>query len=242
MKKIWIIIAMVLFLTPLALAFSGSSTNYKLYYGIDGMGLAQGNSADYKIRSNLLYQPIGKYNSASYKLYLGPYYISLTSVSNPPVITIIYPQNRNYSTMSIWANITLDKDGSWCGRSLDGQANVTMTNSSGNWNNRMRNGTTDLTDGPHTVRFYCNDTTGSMGTNTMNFYSCLSDVTGQGNVLDRTVNMRDIGYISGKFGATPSSPNWDPNADLTGPTGDPDGVVNMRDVGLATSRFGKTCP
>ncbi len=62
-------------------------------------------------------------------------------------------------------------------------------------------------------------------------------------VPDGVCNMRDIGYICSKFGTTPSSPNWDPNADVTGPTPKmPDNIVNMRDVGEACRNFGKADP
>ena len=151
----------------------------------------------------------------------------------PPLISILSPQNKNYSTNIIWANVTLSEAGSWCGRNLDSSTNVSMTNSSGNWNDKMRN----LTDGSHNIRFYCNDTVGNIGiSNTIYFFSCLADVTGPNNTKDNKIDMRDIGYISNKFMTTPSSPNWDINADLND-----DGVVNMRDIGIATSRFGKTC-
>lgn len=67
------------------------------------------------------------------------------------------------------------------------------------------------------------------------------DITGPTpNVPDGTCNMRDIGYIAMKFGTTPASQGWDPNADVTGPTtGMPDNTVNMRDIGEATKHFGE---
>jgi parallel beta-helix repeat protein len=62
-------------------------------------------------------------------------------------------------------------------------------------------------------------------------------------VPDGVCNMRDIGYMCSKFGTTPSSPNWDPNADVTGPVPKvPDNVVNMRDIGEACRNFGKKDP
>lgn len=59
----------------------------------------------------------------------------------------------------------MDEEGSWCGRSLDGGANVTLENSTGNWNNLM----TGITAGTYTVKFYCNDTTGLMNTTNVTF-------------------------------------------------------------------------
>ncbi len=67
------------------------------------------------------------------------------------------------------------------------------------------------------------------------------DITGPTvAVADGICNMRDIGYVAGKFGTTPASQGWDPNADVTGPTaGLPDNQVNMRDIGEATRHFGE---
>lgn len=65
------------------------------------------------------------------------------------------------------------------------------------------------------------------------------DITGPTpQIADGVCNMRDIGYIAGKFGTTPQSQNWDPNADVTGQTsGMPDDIVNMRDIGEACKHF-----
>jgi len=71
-----------------------------------------------------------------------------------PIVTIFSPTNSTYVKGDIWSNITLDKAGSWCGASFDGGSNVTMTNSTGNWN--YKNTTVDI--GTHNVRFWCNDT------------------------------------------------------------------------------------
>jgi hypothetical protein len=72
-----------------------------------------------------------------------------------PIITISSPTNTTYSITSVWNNVTLDMAGSWCGVSIDGAANATMTNSSGKWNYQK----TGLENGvSHTAKFYCNNT------------------------------------------------------------------------------------
>ncbi|MEM7825111.1 MAG: hypothetical protein QXO27_04020, partial [Candidatus Aenigmatarchaeota archaeon] len=90
-----------------------------------------------------------------------------TSENIPPIITIQSPINTTYFTDSIWANVTLNEAGSWCGRSLDGGVNITLTNSSGNWNNLM----TSISDGSHNVRFCCNDTYNNMNCSAVEFFS-----------------------------------------------------------------------
>ncbi len=60
------------------------------------------------------------------------------------------------------------------------------------------------------------------------------DVTGAGGIVDGKCDMRDIGVICTKFGATPNRADWDTNVDING-----DGRIDMRDIGIACSNFGK---
>jgi hypothetical protein len=84
--------------------------------------------------------------------------------TTPPAVTIQSPGNSTYTASSVWANVILDETGSWCGLSFDGRPNTTMTNSSGNWNNL----TTNIAQGSHNIRFYCNDTAGNMNGSSSN--------------------------------------------------------------------------
>ncbi len=49
---------------------------------------------------------------------------------------------------------------------------------------------------------------------------------------DNIINMRDISAVILVFNTTPSSPNWNPDADLNN-----DGVVNMRDISILVQTF-----
>lgn len=91
--KIWIIISIVLAVIPVVLAFSGSSSNYNIYYAIDGMGLAEGSSTNFRLRSSLLYQPVGEFQNTNFKLHLGPYYVQdavTTTTSTSSTTTTIH--------------------------------------------------------------------------------------------------------------------------------------------------------
>ena len=84
-----------------------------------------------------------------------------------PQITVVSPENRTYNTSSVWFNVTLNEDGDWCGYSLDGAANVTMSNTS----------TTDwyllaesLSDSSHNITYSCNDTSGNMNSSAVTIY------------------------------------------------------------------------
>jgi hypothetical protein len=86
----------------------------------------------------------------------------LLSVTQPdstaPVITVQSPSNTTYSVSSVWANVTISEDVSAVNRSLDSGANVSMTNSTGNWNSNV----TGLSDGAHTLTFYTTDSSGNV--------------------------------------------------------------------------------
>ena len=69
------------------------------------------------------------------------------------------------------------------------------------------------------------------------------DITGSDGRPDGICDMRDIGYICTHFMTTPSSQNWDPNADVTGFTfGVPDNIVDMHDIGIACKNYMKIDP
>jgi len=91
------------------------------------------------------------------------------TVSEPPIISIQQPFNTTYvndNNNTVWANLTLNEVGSWCGVVNDtNTANLTMTNSSGNYNYQF----TGLSDATHTFKFYCNDTVGNMNTTSIVF-------------------------------------------------------------------------
>jgi peptide methionine sulfoxide reductase MsrB len=91
----------------------------------------------------------------------------------PVTITPTTPLNTSYCASNLWFNLTLNKDGSWAGFSLDGLTNVTMTNSTGNWNYLYSLSSFNCTDNTHNVTFYANDTLGNMGyTTTTWFWVC----------------------------------------------------------------------
>lgn len=88
--------------------------------------------------------------------------------TTPPTITVLSPENKTYTTTSVPLVSTLDECASWIGYSVDGEANETV---SGNmtfnllheelvWINTTLK---SLSEGPHWITIYANDTTGNMG-------------------------------------------------------------------------------
>jgi len=89
-------------------------------------------------------------------------YLSLTD-SAGPTITVMSPlNNSNYNVSSVDFNISLNEEGDWCGMSLDGAVNVSMTEFNVTYFNYTNS---SMTDGVHTVVFSCNDTEGNMASN-----------------------------------------------------------------------------
>jgi len=79
--------------------------------------------------------------------------------STPPTITIISPTNTTYNTQNVWANVSLNEAGSWCGYSLDEEGNVSLTRKNSTYFYKLM---TSLEVGQHNITFYCNDTVGNM--------------------------------------------------------------------------------
>ena len=77
----------------------------------------------------------------------------------PVVISIISPLNQSYKSSSIDFNVSLNRNGSWCGFSLDGQPNISMTKFNDTYFNYTKTG---IADGEHNVSFSCNNTQGIM--------------------------------------------------------------------------------
>jgi hypothetical protein len=68
----------------------------------------------------------------------------------PPYICVGSPQNTTYTTTSVSLNFTVNEETSWMGYSLDGQSNVTLTETTLNL--------TELVTGSHTLTVYATDT------------------------------------------------------------------------------------
>ena len=71
----------------------------------------------------------------------------------PPYICVGSPQKTTYTTDNISLNFTVNEETSWMGYSLDGQNNVTLTETTLNL--------TELADGSHTLTVYATDTDGN---------------------------------------------------------------------------------
>jgi parallel beta-helix repeat protein len=100
----------------------------------------------------------------------------------PPTITIISPQNVTYNTSIVDFNVSLNEPGSWCGYSLNGEPNVTMTQINSSYFSAVR---ADLATGQYSIRFSCNDTAGNMNSTGLMYFS--TNVTYNATVLNISI-------------------------------------------------------
>ena len=84
----------------------------------------------------------------------------------PPVISVVLPENKNYSSSNVTLAFTLNKQVMWVGYSLDGKENVTVRYTLDEIENvTLAKSTTiiELSDGSHSLTVYANDTAGNIG-------------------------------------------------------------------------------
>lgn len=110
--------------------------------------------------------------------------------TTPPEITIDSPANRSYNSLWVWANVTLDEDGSWCGYSLDGSGNVSMGNDS--MTHFYHNVSGGLDEAQHDITFSCNDTVGYMNTTAKLYFTVDRTAPGISDVVNGTAYWNGI--------------------------------------------------
>ncbi|MCX6742563.1 MAG: hypothetical protein NTX24_05355 [Candidatus Pacearchaeota archaeon] len=134
------------------LVSSNTSTSSPLFWNITSLG-----DGVYYFNATA-YDNLGNFN------YTGTRNVTVSAVS--PMITIITPLNQTYNTTTIVFNISLSEQGSWCGLSLDGTANASMT-VVGNLANYTNS---SMTQGSHNVTFYCNDSDGNLNLTSARYF------------------------------------------------------------------------
>ena len=88
--------------------------------------------------------------------------------TTPPRITIDSPANQSYKEPWVWANLTLDENTSWCGYSLNGSGNVSMSNDSAA---HFYYNVSGLAEAGHNISFSCNDSVGNVNTTAVLYFT-----------------------------------------------------------------------
>jgi len=79
----------------------------------------------------------------------------------PPSVSVLSPENKTYATRNVALTFTTNESAHWMGYSLDGGANVTVT---------QNTTLTGLADGPHSLIIYASDAAGNTGGSDMVFF------------------------------------------------------------------------
>ncbi|MBU5557737.1 MAG: PGF-pre-PGF domain-containing protein [Candidatus Aenigmarchaeota archaeon] len=79
--------------------------------------------------------------------------------TSPPVVNLLSPTASTYSSTAVPLSWTTSKPTAWCGYSLNGGANITVST----------NTTITAAEGTNTLILYCNDSVGRMGSNNVTF-------------------------------------------------------------------------
>ena len=87
-----------------------------------------------------------------------------TAYAAGPAITITSPEKPLYKTNAIWANVTLDVDGSWCKYSLDSKPNLPLGGGPTNWSKQL-----NIDDGVHNITYFCSDTSNNINQSNYNY-------------------------------------------------------------------------
>jgi uncharacterized protein (DUF2141 family) len=97
---------------------------------------------------------------------------------------------------------------------------------------------TALAYGNYTISAYAWPVQNETNTGSNNMTGGIVCVSIPGDINgDGTVNKFDAIILGNAFGATPASPNWNPNADING-----DGTVDIYDAIILASHYGQSIP
>jgi uncharacterized protein (TIGR03790 family) len=89
----------------------------------------------------------------------------------PPSVSMVSPLSATYSTASVWFNVSLDENASWCGLSIDGAQNITMNSTSNDTNTSYGYMNSSVMEGTHYAIFSCNDTFGNMNVTSPRYFT-----------------------------------------------------------------------
>lgn len=136
-------------------------------------------------------------------------------------LTLLSPSNQTYRGNSVQVTVSTNRQADWCGRSLDGGSNTTMTETSATqWDETLT-----LDEGVYNVIVYCNDTGGNMAATSRVYFTVNYDtlvITGSSFYLATGVRVSS-GTVTATIletgstnSTTVSNGRWD--VSLTSPT------------------------
>jgi len=180
--------------TGIPLNFTTDSTNHTIWYTING-------TDEVGVTGNTTFN-VSSDGSHYITLYVNDSYNNanqstqyFTLDTTPPIITIVSPTSNsvsNYSSKSIWFNISLDETGNVSLYSVDASGNLTM----GELNVTYFHNQSTVTEGNHNVTFYVNDSHGFENSSSVNFTVSIDPVIANQTVDKSLVLLNESVNIS----------------------------------------------
>jgi serine protease AprX len=160
--------------TNIPLNFTTDETNHTIWYKLDdGNEINITHNTTFNVSSDGFHYITLYVNDSYNNINQSTQYFSVDST--PPIITIISPNSTtvsNYTTKTIWFNISLSETGNVSLYSIDALGNLTMNRS----NNTYFYNQSNVTEGGHNVTFYVNDTNGLTNSSSVNFTVSINPV------------------------------------------------------------------
>lgn len=97
--------------------------------------------------------------------------MNVTPDAISPTVNIVSPLNATYPVSWVWANVSLDEEGSSCSYSLDGGANQSMSSKTTSYYYANVSGLS----GSHKIIFYCSDLDSNIGKSNISFSYAVVD-------------------------------------------------------------------
>jgi len=143
-------------------------------------------------------------------------FVTIQQDATPPTLTIEYPSNNsNFNISQVEFNVSGDENLTWCGLSINGDANATMTEDNETYFNYPN---TSIGNGVHSFLISCNDSSNNFGaSNIYNFYT---------DVINPDVNFTDSCIANDTL---QSNTDVFVNASLSDSTGNVSGFIDFDD-------------
>lgn len=152
--------------TDIPINFTADSSNHTIWYTINAGETKITGNTTFNVSSDGSYNITLYVNDSNNNINQSTQYFSVDTV--PPIITIILPTSNsvsNYSTKSIWFNISLNENGNVSLCSIDASGNFSLDRLDDTYFYNL----SSIAEGNHNVTFYVNDSFGFENSSSVNF-------------------------------------------------------------------------
>jgi serine protease AprX len=198
--------------TGIPLNFSTDSTNQTIWYRLNGGNetVVTGNTT-FNVSSDGQHNITLYVNDSYNNINQSTQYFSVDSA--PPIIYILSPvSNSNYTTTSIWFNVSLNENGNVSLCSIDVGSNFTLTGLNGTYFYNL----SIIAEGYHNVTFYVNDSVDWVNSSSVNFTIMIQPNITNSNVDNRLILLNENVNISANIDDDNLNYTW---VNITWPNG-----------------------